>query len=111
MSNPVARTIISKSCCVADSTIGANCCIPAYEDEAIHCHGTPKLMTENALFARDADAKMDGECCGTKPTHFKAMFTALDGTVEWPFASKILIAALGTVLDGLDTSGVGNAAR
>ena len=40
--------------------IGANCGIPVYVEGAIHYHGTPELMAEYALFARDAGAKIRG---------------------------------------------------
>ena len=44
-----------------------NCGIPAYVDGAIHYHGTPELMAEYALFARDAGAKIIGGCCVNTP--------------------------------------------
>jgi len=88
-----------------------NCGIPAYVDGAIHYHGTPELMAEYALFARDAGAKIIGGCCGTSPAHVAAMVAALNGTAKRPFDPAAMTAALGTAWDGVDTSGGGNAPR
>ena len=88
-----------------------NCGIPAYVDGAIHYHGTPELMAEYALFARDAGAKIIGGCCGTSPAHVAAMVSALNGTAKRPFDLAAMTAALGTAWDGVDTSGGGNAPR
>ena len=88
-----------------------NCGIPAYKDGAIHYHGTPKLMAEYALFARDAGAKIIGGCCGTSPAHVAAMVTALNGTGKRPFDPAAMTSALGAAWDGVDTSGGGNAPR
>ena len=88
-----------------------NCGIPAYVDGAIHYHGTPELMAQYALFARDAGAKIIGGCCGTSPLHVAAMVTALNGTAKRPFDPAAMTAALGTAWDGVNTSGGGNAPR
>jgi 5-methyltetrahydrofolate--homocysteine methyltransferase len=88
-----------------------NCGIPAYIDGAIHYHGTPELMAEYALFARDAGAKIIGGCCGATPTHVAAMVAALSGTAKRPFDPAAMTAALGTAWNGVDTSGCGNAPR
>ncbi len=72
-----------------------NCGIPAYVEGAIHYHGTPKLMAEYALFARDAGAKIIGGCCGTTPAHVSAMVTALDKTAPRDFDELAMVAALG----------------
>ena len=61
-----------------------NCGIPAYVDGAIHYHGTPELMAEYALFARDTGAKFIDGCCGTTPAHVAAMVAALNGTPKRP---------------------------
>ena len=78
-----------------------NCGIPAYVDGAIHYHGTPELMAEYALFARDAGAKIIGGCCGTSPAHVAAMVTALNGTAERPFDPAAMTAALGNAWIGV----------
>ena len=44
-----------------------NCGIPQYVDGAIHFHGSPELMAQYALYARDAGATIIGGCCGTTP--------------------------------------------
>ena len=44
------------------------------------------------MFERDAGAEIMGECCTTTPAQFKAVITALDGTTEQLFVSKILIS-------------------
>ena len=88
-----------------------NCGIPAYVDGAIHYHGTPELMAEYALFARDAGAKIIGGCCGTSPAHVAAMVTALNGTAERAFDPAAMTAALGNAWIGVDTSGGSNAPR
>ena len=72
-----------------------NCGIPAYVDGAIHYHGTPELMAEYALFARDAGAKIIGGCCGTSPAHVEAMVAALDKTPPRDFDEVAMVAALG----------------
>ncbi len=72
-----------------------NCGIPAYVDGAIHYHGTPELMAEYALFARDAGAKIIGGCCGTSPAHVAAMGAALDKTPPREFDEAAMVAALG----------------
>ena len=72
-----------------------NCGIPAYVEGAIHYHGTPELMAEYALFARDVGAKVIGGCCGTSPAHVAAMVAALDKTAPRYFDEAAMIAALG----------------
>ncbi|MEP0153201.1 betaine--homocysteine S-methyltransferase [Pseudophaeobacter sp.] len=62
------RPIISKG----------NAGIPKYVDGHIHYDGTPELMGEYAVMARDSGAKIIGGCCGTMPEHLRAMRQALD---------------------------------
>ncbi len=62
------RPIISKG----------NAGIPKYVDGHIHYDGTPELMAEYAVLARDAGAKIIGGCCGTMPNHLEKMREALD---------------------------------
>ena len=68
-----------------------NCGIPAYIDGEIHYHGTPELMAEYALIARDLGANIIGGCCGTSAEHVRAMRIALDTTpkVDPPTAEDI----------------------
>ena len=72
-----------------------NCGIPAYVEGAIHYHGTPELMAEYALFARDAGAKIIGGCCGTSPAHVAAMVASLEKTPPRDFDEVAMVAALG----------------
>ena len=56
-----------------------NCGIPEYVDGAIHYHGSPELMAQYAVFARDAGAKIIGGCCGTTPAHVAAIKAGIPG--------------------------------
>lgn len=73
-----------------------NCGIPQYVDGAIHFHGSPELMAQYALYARDAGATIIGGCCGTTPEHTAAMVNALDSTPQRALDSEAMTAALGT---------------
>lgn len=55
-----------------------NAGIPKYHDGHIHYDGTPELMAEYAVMARNAGAKIIGGCCGTLPEHLVAMRAALE---------------------------------
>jgi len=55
-----------------------NAGIPKYEDGHIHYDGTPELMAEYALMARNCGARIIGGCCGTMPEHLSAMRKALE---------------------------------
>ena len=54
-----------------------NAGIPRYVDGHIHYNGTPELMADYAVMARDAGARIVGGCCGTGPEHLRAMREAL----------------------------------
>lgn len=54
-----------------------NAGIPKYVDGHIHYDGTPDLMAEYAVLARDAGATIIGGCCGTMPEHLARMHEAL----------------------------------
>lgn len=58
----------------------ANCGIPEWHDGELTFNGTPELMADYAVLARDAGARIVGGCCGTTPEHVRAMRTALDTT-------------------------------
>ncbi|MBV1868808.1 MAG: betaine--homocysteine S-methyltransferase [Marinosulfonomonas sp.] len=62
------RPIISKG----------NAGIPKYQDGHIHYDGTPELMGEYAVLARDSGAQIIGGCCGTTPEHLRHMRAALE---------------------------------
>lgn len=55
-----------------------NAGIPKYHDGHIHYDGTPELMAEYAVLARDAGATIIGGCCGTMPDHLAKMREALE---------------------------------
>jgi 5-methyltetrahydrofolate--homocysteine methyltransferase len=55
-----------------------NAGIPKYVDGHIHYDGTPELMGEYAVMARDSGARIIGGCCGTMPDHLRHMREALD---------------------------------
>ncbi|MDQ2088460.1 betaine--homocysteine S-methyltransferase [Marimonas arenosa] len=61
-----------------------NAGIPKYHDGHIHYDGTPALMAEYAVLARDCGARIIGGCCGTMPEHLKAMREALENTPKGP---------------------------
>jgi 5-methyltetrahydrofolate--homocysteine methyltransferase len=55
-----------------------NAGIPKYHDGHIHYDGTPDLMADYAVLARDAGATIIGGCCGTMPEHLRRMREALE---------------------------------
>jgi 5-methyltetrahydrofolate--homocysteine methyltransferase len=61
-----------------------NAGIPKYHDGHIHYDGTPELMAEYAVLARDCGATIIGGCCGTMPEHLRAMHTALETRPRGP---------------------------
>jgi 5-methyltetrahydrofolate--homocysteine methyltransferase len=61
-----------------------NAGIPKYIEGHIHYDGTPELMAEYAVLARDAGASIIGGCCGTMPAHLKLMRAALDTRPRGP---------------------------
>ena len=86
-----------------------NAGIPKYHDGHIHYDGTPDLMGEYAVMARNAGATIIGGCCGTMPEHLKAMRAALEGSEKSakPTLSEIA-AAMGdfsSESDGTDGAG------
>jgi 5-methyltetrahydrofolate--homocysteine methyltransferase len=78
-----------------------NCGIPEYRGGEIHYHGSPKLMAEYAVLARDMGAAVIGGCCGTTPHHIKAMRHALDTTPPTEFDLKALTEKLGKPWGGI----------
>jgi 5-methyltetrahydrofolate--homocysteine methyltransferase len=61
-----------------------NAGIPKYHDGHIHYDGTPELMAEYAVLARDAGVRIIGGCCGTMPEHLKSMRAALESRPKGP---------------------------
>jgi 5-methyltetrahydrofolate--homocysteine methyltransferase len=89
-----------------------NCGIPQYIDGAIHFHGSPELMAQYALFARDAGATIIGGCCGTTPEHTSAMVTALESRKRRELDAEAMLQALGKPWGALaEADGSGRVAR
>ena len=61
-----------------------NAGIPKYHDGHIHYDGTPELMAEYAVLARDAGVRIIGGCCGTMAEHLAAMKAALESRPKGP---------------------------
>ena len=61
-----------------------NAGIPKYHDGHIHYDGTPELMAEYAVMARDCGATIIGGCCGTMPDHLAKMHEALSTRPRGP---------------------------
>ncbi|MEO8543841.1 MAG: betaine--homocysteine S-methyltransferase [Burkholderiaceae bacterium] len=78
-----------------------NCGIPQYVDGAICYNGTPALMAVYARMALDAGARIIGGCCGTSPTHLRAMRDALDAHTQGDVPQLAnIVSALGEVSNG-----------
>ncbi len=90
-----------------------NAGIPKYHDGHIHYDGTPALMADYAVLARDAGATIIGGCCGTMPSHLEKMREALETRPrgERPTLEQITdqIGGFSSASDGTD--GMGPAAR
>ncbi len=73
-----------------------NAGIPKYVDGHIHYDGTPDLMADYAVLARDCGATIIGGCCGTMPEHLAKMRRALETRAPGPRpALEEIAAALG----------------
>ncbi|AMY69261.1 betaine--homocysteine S-methyltransferase [Frigidibacter mobilis] len=85
-----------------------NAGIPKYHDGHIHYDGTPALMGEYAVLARNAGARIIGGCCGTMPDHLRAMRAALEATPKGPRPTlDEITAALGAFSSANDGTGEG----
>jgi 5-methyltetrahydrofolate--homocysteine methyltransferase len=81
-----------------------NAGIPKYVDGHIHYDGTPELMAEYAVLARDLGARIIGGCCGTLPEHLKAMRAALE---ERPKGAQPSLELIAEKLGGFSSEGDG----
>lgn len=83
-----------------------NAGIPKYVHGHIHYDGTPELMADYAVLARDCGARIIGGCCGTTPEHLKAMRAALETRPKGARPSLEEIAArLGAFSSASDGTG------
>jgi len=86
-----------------------NAGIPKYHDGHIHYDGTPDLMADYAVLARDCGATIIGGCCGTTPEHLRAMRQALETRPRSaPPSLETITTSLGefsSVSDGTDGAG------
>ncbi|MBS0123018.1 betaine--homocysteine S-methyltransferase [Thetidibacter halocola] len=102
------RTVLGFAAQGTDRPIIAkgNAGIPKYVDGHIHYDGTPDLMAEYAVLARDCGARIIGGCCGTMPVHLKAMRAALETRPKGPRPTLDQItAALGGFSSASDGTG------
>ena len=92
-----------------------NAGIPKYHDGHIHYDGTPELMGQYAVLARDSGAKIIGGCCGTTPDHLRYMRAALESTPRGAAPTlDTIVAQLGgfsSESDGTDGAGPVRAPR
>ncbi|MGK7754894.1 MULTISPECIES: betaine--homocysteine S-methyltransferase [unclassified Roseovarius] len=83
-----------------------NAGIPKYVDGHIHYDGTPDLMADYAVLARDAGATIIGGCCGTMPEHLSKMREALETRPrgERPTLEQITeaLGAFSSAVDGTE---------
>ncbi|WP_298491480.1 betaine--homocysteine S-methyltransferase [uncultured Maritimibacter sp.] len=86
-----------------------NAGIPKYVHGHIHYDGTPELMADYAVLARDCGATIIGGCCGTTTEHLRSMREALETRPRGDApALETIEAALGgfsSVSDGTDDKG------
>lgn len=106
------RTVLGFDAAGASRPIIAkgNAGIPKYHEGHIHYDGTPELMAEYAVLARDAGVRIIGGCCGTMPEHLKAMREALESRPTGPRPTvediREKLGAFSSASDGTgDTSG------
>jgi 5-methyltetrahydrofolate--homocysteine methyltransferase len=78
-----------------------NCGIPYFVEGKIRYDGTPELMADYARLVRDIGVRIIGGCCGTSPTHIKAMRAALE--TYTPAAEKPDLAAIVSRLGQIST--------
>jgi len=92
-----------------------NAGIPKYVEGHIHYDGTPELMAEYAVLARDAGATIIGGCCGTMPEHLSKMREALETRErgERPTLERITgaLGAFSSAADGTEEDSDQQSAR
>lgn len=85
-----------------------NAGIPKYVDGHIHYDGTPDLMAEYAVMARNSGASIIGGCCGTMPDHLRKMREALENT---PKGSAPTLDEIAAKLGGFSSASDGTGAE
>lgn len=105
------RTVLGFSAAGATPALIAkgNAGIPKYVDGHIHYDGTPELMADYAVLARDCGARIIGGCCGTTPAHLEKMREALETRAPGP---RPTLEAISGALGGFssDSDGTDGAA-
>lgn len=81
-----------------------NAGIPKYHDGHIHYDGTPELMGNYAVLARNSGATIIGGCCGTTPEHLRSMRAALESAEKGPTPS---LEEIGAALGGFSSESDG----
>ena len=73
-----------------------NCGIPRYQEGKIVYSGTPDIMSDYAIMAFKAGAKIIGGCCGTTSLHIRPMREALEQvSISENYSSKEHFEKLG----------------
>lgn len=105
-SSDLLRTVLGFSAQGPEQVIIAkgNAGIPKYVDGHIHYDGTPELMGEYAVMARDCGARIIGGCCGTTPKHLESMRAALENT---PIGPRPTLEQISTTLGGFSSTSDG----
>ena len=100
------RTVLGFSAQGTETPIVAkgNAGIPKYHDGHIHYDGTPELMADYAVMARDCGATIIGGCCGTMPEHLNAMRDALENR---PRGERPSLEAIAEKLGGFSSANDG----
>ena len=80
----------------------SNCGIPTYDNGQIRYKGTPELMADYAVLARDLGVKIIGGCCGTTPIHIKAMAQAVQNRPKEAFTQERADDLLGLAWEGVN---------
>jgi 5-methyltetrahydrofolate--homocysteine methyltransferase len=81
-----------------------NAGIPKFSGGRIVYDGTPELMADYAVLARDCGATIIGGCCGTTPEHLRAMRAALE---SHPLGPRPDLAAIEARLGGFSSASDG----
>lgn len=90
-----------------------NAGIPKYVHGHIHYDGTPELMADYAVLARDCGARIIGGCCGTTAEHLAHMRKALETRPKAQNRPSLetITAALGAFSSASDGTGDDTPAR